>query len=103
MIRYDKGWWGIKVLARMYGSAFPKALPLSILASLIAGFSHYFFFDALDGTFSHPYPFAIFAFIVGFMVVFRCAPSPCSAACRVRCLQTSSCRRQGLTRAAVPR
>jgi hypothetical protein len=74
MIVYDKSWWGFSVLARMYGSSFPRALPFSLTASLLAGLLSAFLSDELDKSFTHPYPFQTFAFIVGFMVVFRCVP-----------------------------
>ena len=72
MIRYDKGWWGLKTFGKMYGSAFPKALPFSLTASIFAGLLSYFFAKELDEAFIHPYPFQTFAFVAGFMVVFRC-------------------------------
>ena len=72
MIRYDKGWWGLKTFGKMYGSAFPKALMFSLSASALAGVLSYFFSKELDEAFIHPYPFQTFAFVAGFMVVFRC-------------------------------
>lgn len=74
MIRYGKGWWGTGVLTRMYGSAFPRALPFSLLATLMAVLLSIFFQELLDDQFLNPYPYQTFAFIVGFMIVFRCEP-----------------------------
>lgn len=71
MIIYDKSFWGFGVLVRMYGSAFPRALPFSLLSCIIAGVLSYFYATELDEEFVHPYPFQTFAFIAGFMVVFR--------------------------------
>lgn len=74
MIRYDKGWWGLKTFTKMYGSAFPKALPFSVCSAFLAGVLAYFFGQELDDAFIHPYPFQTFAFVAGFMVVFRYVP-----------------------------
>lgn len=74
MIRYSKKYWGLHVLFRMYGSAFPRALPFSLASAALAGFLAFFFPTSTTwDLFSHPYPFQTFAFIAGFMVVFRCA------------------------------
>lgn len=72
MIIYDKSFWGFGVLTRMYGSAFPRALPFSVCSCMLAGLLSYFWAKELDNEFIHPYPFQTFAFMAGFMVVFRC-------------------------------
>ena len=72
MIVYDKSWWGDAVLARMYGSAFPRALPYSLGACALAAVLSFFFKTEMDAQFVAPYPFQTFAFIVGSLVVFRC-------------------------------
>lgn len=77
MIVYDKSWWGDAVLARMYGSAFPRALPYSLGACALAAALSFFFKKELDTQFVAPYPFQTFAFIVGSLVVFRCASRLC--------------------------
>ena len=63
MIRYDKGWWGLKTFGKMYGSAFPKALMFSLSASALAGVLSYFFSKELDEAFIHPYPFQTLSLI----------------------------------------
>lgn len=72
MIIYDKGWWGFKVLGRMYGSAIPRALPISLLSALAAGLLSKFLQEHLEAQFTHPYMYQPFAVIVGFVVSFRC-------------------------------
>jgi hypothetical protein len=82
MIRYSKSYWGLCTLTRWYGSAFPRALPFSLSSGLLAGLLQGFWGDTLRGQWVHPYPYQSFAFIAGFMIVFRCAaasaltPSP---------------------------
>lgn len=57
----------------MYGSAFPRALPFSLASAALAGFLASFFPTSTTwDLFKHPYPFQTFAFVAGFMVVFRC-------------------------------
>lgn len=73
MIRYNKSWWSFRLYFRLYGSAFPRALPFSLSAATIAGILRGFFPDFMDRQFLHPYPFQAFAYICGFIVVFRCA------------------------------
>lgn len=85
MIRYDKGWWGLKNFTRMYGSAFPRALPFSVTAAVLAGVLSYFFAETLDSAFLDPYPFQTFAFVAGFMVVFRCDTFPARLSSRQCC------------------
>ena len=72
MMIYNKSFWGFGVLTRMYGSAFPRALPFSIFSCIFAGLLSAWYAKQLDEEFIHPYPFQTFAFIAGFMVVFRC-------------------------------
>jgi hypothetical protein len=78
MIEYEKGFWGLRTLIRMYGSAFPRALPFSLSSSLLAIILAIFFQETLDGQFSNPFPYQTFTFIVGFMIVFRCAVLVCN-------------------------
>ena len=71
MIIYDKGWWGDKVMGRMYGSAIPRALPVSFLAAAIAAVLSSLIQQRVVDLFIHPYLYQPFAVIVGFMVSFR--------------------------------
>jgi hypothetical protein len=72
MIVYEKSWWGDVVLFRMYGSAFPRALPYSLSACVLTAVLSAFFKSKVEAQFLAPYPFQTFAFIVGALVVFRC-------------------------------
>ena len=71
MITYNKIAWGLPLICRMYGSAIPRSLPpAAISAGITAVF--YVTIDAKDYEWwRHPYPFQIFSFVVGFVVVFR--------------------------------
>jgi hypothetical protein len=71
MIRYSKQYWGLLTLTRWYGSAFPRALPFSIPAATLAALLRVFYTKHLEGAWIHPYPFQTFAFVAGFMLVFR--------------------------------
>eukprot|EP00892_Ulva_mutabilis_P004197 jgi/Ulvmu1/2149/UM129_0008.1 len=71
MITYDKGLWGNYVLFRMYGSAFPRAMPHACLSAGIAATLSGLFNTTGWDLFSNSYPVQMFFFIVGFMVVFR--------------------------------
>eukprot|EP00210_Caulerpa_lentillifera_P008030 g7667.t1 len=81
MIVYHKRLWGLPLLCRFYGSALPRCLPLALMSGaltlvleLTAGEdanSHAPTQSEEDPWWWHPYPFQTFAFIVGFMLVFR--------------------------------
>ena len=73
MIRYSKAWWSVSSLFTWYGSAVPRALPFALVAALVAGLCAGFASERLRGLWGHPYPYQMFAFIVGFLIVFRCA------------------------------
>ena len=72
MITYDKGWWGNRVLFRVYGSAFPRSLPYACLSAAIAATLSALFHTTGWGLLSNSYPVQMFFFVVGFMVIFRC-------------------------------
>jgi hypothetical protein len=71
MIRYNKQYWGLLTLTRWYGSAFLRALPFSLSSALLAALLRGFWAASLEAEWRHPYPYQAFAFIAGFMVVFR--------------------------------
>eukprot|EP01025_Chloroclados_australasicus_P030869 TRINITY_DN3106_c0_g1_i1.p1 TRINITY_DN3106_c0_g1~~TRINITY_DN3106_c0_g1_i1.p1 ORF type:complete len:491 (-),score=51.58 TRINITY_DN3106_c0_g1_i1:2910-4268(-) len=86
MIIYNKKLWGVQLLTRLYGSAFPRALPFAVLSTVISLMLK-LFLDPVDDSennhrfagddqyvlelWNHPYPYQAFAFIVGFIIVFR--------------------------------
>ena len=65
-------WWGFPLLLRLYGSSMTRTLPFAIMSMLGT-----LWLNLTNGGeppvrgFSHPYPFTLYAFIVGFAVVFR--------------------------------
>ena len=72
MITYSKTSWGLHLLLRIYGSAFPRSLIFSIISTSITVALYVTKERQLYDDWRHPYPYHIFAFIVGFIVVFRC-------------------------------
>ncbi|CAD7698439.1 unnamed protein product [Ostreobium quekettii] len=77
MILYSKAFWGYQELLRFYGSAIPRSLPAAFLSAVVT-----LLFELLSGDQEEmklwfgkikpfPYPFQVFAFVVGFMLVFR--------------------------------
>lgn len=86
MITYDKGFGGNRVLFRVYGSAFPRAMPYACLSAAIAATVSALFDPTKWQLFRNSYPLQLFFFIVGFMVIFRCAllRSPAAAFVRTR-------------------
>jgi hypothetical protein len=79
MITYTKEWWGIGALTQMYGSALPRTAPIAAASTGLAAIVHFFWHDHISDEFKNPYPFQAFAFVVGFLLVFRCA-SQCTCA-----------------------
>ncbi|KAK9805550.1 hypothetical protein WJX72_004682 [[Myrmecia] bisecta] len=71
MITYSKLAWGLHLLLRFYGSAFPRALIFSGISVAITAVLFVCKHDELRSDWLHPYPYQIFAFIVGFVIVFR--------------------------------
>lgn len=73
MIIYSKQLTGIGLLARLHGSPVWRALPYGLLAAVISiilnsigGVQEW-----LEEQVVHPYIFQVFAFVVGFVIVFR--------------------------------
>ncbi|KAL0039987.1 hypothetical protein WJX79_001551 [Trebouxia sp. C0005] len=71
MITYSKTTWGLHLLLRLYGSAFPRSLIFSVISTSITVALYVTKERQLYDDWRHPYPYHIFAFIVGFIVVFR--------------------------------
>jgi predicted membrane chloride channel (bestrophin family) len=72
MIIYSKKFYGIHLLFRLYGSAFPRVLPFSLLSAGLTALLFYYpgqaYFSDIWG---HPYIYYNLSFIVGFVLVFR--------------------------------
>jgi hypothetical protein len=71
MITYSKNHYGFGVLFRIYGSAAPRALPFAIVAVLEAAYLHIHQLDYIRKAWQNPFPYQVFGYIVGFIVVFR--------------------------------
>lgn len=73
MIHYPKRYWGLPLAFRWFGSPFPRTIPFVALsvglttALQLAGEWKRTIVDA----FGHPYPFQVYAFVIGFLVVLR--------------------------------
>jgi predicted membrane chloride channel (bestrophin family) len=70
MIIYDKSFWGLGLLSRLYGSAIPRTLPAGLLSALLTTLL-LFFRESTTSWWVHPFPYNIFSFVVGFIIVFR--------------------------------
>lgn len=73
MITYSKEWWGIASVFQLYGSALPRAAPIALAAAALSALLRAFLGDVIQENILHPYPFQAFSFVVGFLLVFRCA------------------------------
>ena len=76
MITYSKCGWAISLLFRSYGSAIPRSVPVAAACAAVTAYLHFFWGEYLRAVWRNPFPFQIFGTIVGFIVVFRCQPSP---------------------------
>ena len=72
MIRYSKSAWDLGTLLQWHGSAAPRALPFSIVAAVLAALVQVFAPRVLERLWISPHPMNAFAFVAGFMIVFRC-------------------------------
>jgi hypothetical protein len=71
MIIYDKSFLGLAVLTRIYGSAFPRVLPVAVFTVLFTTLLGCLEHTTLRAYWIHPFPYQAFSFIVGFILVFR--------------------------------
>lgn len=76
MILYSKAWGGVPILFQFRGTAWPYAIlpalmstALGLILGLIADFND--LVEEKEEFMVHPYPFQLYAFIVGFLIVFR--------------------------------
>lgn len=56
---------------RFYGSAFLRCLPFAVLSGAETALLYVFWGEEDKSAWRHPYPYALSAFIVGFVVVYR--------------------------------
>lgn len=79
MIIYSKTLWGLPLLSRVYGSALPRALAPALLSGLVtlvlllASSS-----TDINQLWAHPFAYQPFAFIVSFVLAFRCDSWKCT-------------------------
>ena len=73
MIHYAKGYWGLPLFLRLHGSPFPRTLPFAIVSVSITIWLHLWEFgrESIVESFAHPYPFQVYGFVIGFLVVMR--------------------------------
>lgn len=76
MIRYRKTWCGLFLIFRVTGTSWPHGVPPGLLATAISiVLALWEKLDAeirdRDGFISHPYAFQLFAYLLGFLMVFR--------------------------------
>jgi len=76
MLTYKKGWAGVFLLLRIAGTSWPHGIiPGLLSAGLGLGLSLVEDFDNLisneDAFVKNPYPYQLFAYLVGFVLVFR--------------------------------
>eukprot|EP00976_Prorocentrum_cordatum_P034450 701032-Prorocentrum_minimum.AAC.3 len=67
MIIYSKEWLGFPLLSRVEGSPIPRSLPVPILSTLFAFLLEKYASDTYDlgGIILHPYPYSVFATVLG--------------------------------------
>lgn len=75
MIKYSKKYYGLALLFQLFGSAVPRALPFALVAGALAFVLKICIGDYLEANWKHPFPYQAVAFVVGFLVSFRCAAS----------------------------
>lgn len=73
MIWYPQQLCGLGTLFTWRGSAVLPALPVAALGALVAGLLAGFASEALSGVWSSSAPYFIFAFVLGLLLVVRCA------------------------------
>ena len=72
MITYRKAWGGLILLCRLDGSPAARAiLPASLSTLLALALALLTRLDEKRLLMEHPYPYQIFCFVVGFLLVFR--------------------------------
>ena len=73
MIHYAKRYWGLPLAFRWFGSPFPRTIPfaaLSVAITTLLQLADDWKATIVDA-FGHPYPFQVYAFVIGFLVVLR--------------------------------
>lgn len=73
MIHYSKRYWGLPLVFRAFGSPFPRTIPFAIVSVSISVVLQVVdsWKQTMVDAFGHPYPFQVYAFVIGFLVVLR--------------------------------
>merc|ERR1712166_70656 len=71
MIIYSKHLWGFPLLCRSYGSTLPRAFPFAVFSSVLTWIIEEYAGDETRLWFDHPYPYQMYAWVVGFVLIFR--------------------------------
>eukprot|EP00884_Botryococcus_braunii_P001134 jgi/Botrbrau1/11020/Bobra.101_1s0018.1 len=72
MIYFTKNWYSLVILFRLNGSAIPRALPWAILSAGITFVAHTYYPDYTQEVWkAASFPYSIFSYIFGFIIVFR--------------------------------
>merc|ERR1712166_539755 len=71
MIIYSKHLWGFPLLCRSYGSTLPRAFPFAVFSSVLTWIVEEYANDQTRLWFDHPYPYQMYAWVVGFVLIFR--------------------------------
>ena len=73
MIHYAKRHWGLPLILLVHGSPFPRTIPFAVLSVCItiALQASEDLKSDIAKAFGHPYPFQVYAFVIGFLVVLR--------------------------------
>jgi len=72
MIVYRKTWWACSISTRLYGSAIPRSIVGSLVSLVVCFILHCNDEAVRQAEWRHPYPYQVFAFVVGFAVTYRC-------------------------------
>ena len=71
MIIYSKHLWGFPLLCRAYGSTLPRAFPFAVFSSVLTWIVEEYANDQTRLWLDHPYPYQMYAWVVGFVLIFR--------------------------------
>jgi len=71
MIVYSNDFWGLSILFRLYGSAFPRAAMFASISALMTAILYYYAPSSIKYSISNPFAYTIYGSLVSFAVVFR--------------------------------
>mmetsp|Transcript_31456 Transcript_31456/g.57132 ORF Transcript_31456/g.57132 Transcript_31456/m.57132 type:complete len:411 (-) Transcript_31456:850-2082(-) len=71
MIVYSNNLWGLAILFRLYGSAFPRAVVFASISALMTAILYYYGPSPIIYSISNPFAYSMYGSLVSFAVVFR--------------------------------